>query len=329
MMNGILAADIGGTKTLLQLSTQHGDVVLETEYVSQQFSSFELILTDFISQEQLKEYQVIAACFAVAGPVSGRDANVTNLPWTLNADDLENQFLLGTVHLCNDFEAVAHGISCLKDEDLFTLQEGEEDKEAPRAIIGAGTGLGQALLLPNDTAWTVVATEGGHADFAPMDRQQTLLLEHLIERFGHVSYERVVSGVGLVTIYEFLRAYHQADENPELRQAMINSDAGAAISQFALEGNDTLATQALDMFIQIYGAQAGNLALTVSPKGGVYLAGGIAAKNIERFKLGGFMAAFKNKGRMETLMERIPVRIVLQPKVGLLGARLLAKQFTV
>jgi len=329
MMNGILAADIGGTKTLFQLSSGQGEVILEKEYISQQFASFDLVLAEFLGQDQVQKHQVTSACFAVAGPVSGRDANVTNLPWTLNADALESQFELDHVHLCNDFEAVGYGISCLNADDLFTLQEGEEDKLAPRAIIGAGTGLGQALLLPDGNRWKVVATEGGHTDFAPIDRLQTLLLEHLIERFGHVSYERVVSGVGLVTIYEFLRAYQQCDENEGLRQAMINDDAGAAISQFAVEHNDPLAAQALDMFIQIYGAQAGNLALTVSPRAGVYLAGGIAAKNLEQFKNGLFIQAFNAKGRMQPLMERIPVRIVLQPKVGLLGARLLAKQYTV
>jgi len=329
MMNCILAADIGGTKTLFQLSTERGDIVFEKEYVSQQFASFDLVLADFLSQDQVKEHQVSSACFAVAGPVSGHDATVTNLPWTLNADVLASQFEITHVHLCNDFEAVAYGISCLGDDDVFILQEGDEDKHAPRAIIGAGTGLGQALLLPNGDGWQVVATEGGHTDFAPTDRLQTHLLEHLIERFGHVSYERVVSGVGLVTIYEFLRAYQQADENEHLRQAMMSSDAGAAISQFALEHEDPLATEALELFIQIYGAQAGNLALTVSPRGGIYLAGGIAAKNLERFKNGLFIESFSAKGRMKALMEKIPVRIVLQPKVGLLGARLLAKQFTV
>jgi len=329
MMDTILAADIGGTKTLLQLSTMQGELIYEKEYVSQQFASFDLVLAEFLGQDEIKEYQVSSACFAVAGPVLDRDANVTNLPWTLNGDALESQFELKHVHLCNDFEAVAYGIPCLSNEDLFTLQEGKEDKLAPRAIIGAGTGLGQALLLPDGNKWKVVATEGGHTDFAPTNRLQTHLLEHLIERFGHVSYERVVSGVGLVTIYEFLRAYQQHDENQALRQAMINDDPGAAISQFAVDHDNPLAAEALELFIQIYGAQAGNLALTVSPKAGVYLAGGIAAKNLEWFKNGLFIKAFNDKGRMRPLMERIPVRIVLQPKVGLLGARLLAKQFTV
>lgn len=328
-MSYILAADIGGTKTLFQLTSSLGDVVLEKEYVSQDFVSFDLVLAEFLNEGKVKECQVIRACFAVAGPVSGRDANVTNLPWVLNADDLRSKFALFSVHLCNDFEAVAHGISCLKEEDFVTLQQGEEDLSAPRAVIGAGTGLGQALLLPNGSGWSVVATEGGHTDFAPINQTQTLLLEHLIERFGHVSYERVVSGVGLVVIYEFLRAYQQADESSALREAMISDDPGSAISRFALEQDDALANEALNMFIQIYGQQAGNLALTVSPNAGLYLAGGIAAKNIERFKQGLFLESFNAKGRMKHLMERIPVRIIMQPKVGLFGAQLLAQQSAV
>lgn len=325
-MKYTLAADIGGTKTLLQLSMENDDVILEQEYVSQQFAHFDLVLAEFLDQDEVKHCTIGQACLAVAGPVSGRNANVTNLPWQLNADDLANSFNIERVHLCNDFEAVAHGIACLTDDEIVTLQQGEADDSMPRAVIGAGTGLGQALLFPVANDWQVVSTEGGHTDFAPTDIKQTLLLEHLIERFGHVSYERVVSGVGLVAIYDFLRAYQQYDENPQLRQAMMTDDPAAAISKFANVQRDSLALETLDLFIQIYGAQAGNLALTVSPRGGLYLAGGIAAKNIERFKQRGFINAFVAKGRMQSLMEKIPVRLILQPKVGLLGARLLARK---
>jgi len=328
-MKTVLAADIGGTKTLFQLTMENDDILLEQEFVSQQFVSFDLVLTAFLSQVQLKHCQIERACFAVAGPVSGADANVTNLPWQLNADELAKNFNIQHVHLCNDFEAVAHGIACLAEDEVVTLQQGEVDMAMPRAVIGAGTGLGQSLLFPVANGWQVVSTEGGHTDFAPTDSKQTLLLEHLIERFGHVSYERVVSGAGLVTIYEFLRAYQQYDESPHLRQAMIANDPAAAISQFANEQHDALAVQSLDLFIKIYGAQAGNLALTVSPRGGLYIAGGIAAKNIERFKQGQFIKAFVAKGRMQPLMEKIPVHLIIQPRVGLLGARLLARKIIV
>lgn len=328
-MDYLLAVDIGGTKTFFQLSSEQDDVILEQSYVSQNFSSFDLVLAEFLNQQQIKGFTIDSACFAVAGPVCGRNANVTNLPWELNADDLADKFNIGHVQLCNDFAAVAHGIDCLADDEVITLQQGEIDEHAPRAVIGAGTGLGQALLFPETNGWRIAATEGGHIDFAPTDRIQILLLEHLIERFGHVSYERIVSGVGLVTIYEFLRAYEQYDENLDLRQAMVEGDPAAAISQFALEKNDTHARESLDLFIKIYGSQAGNLALTVLPMAGLYIAGGIAAKNYQRFITGPFIDAFIAKGKMTSLVKKIPVRLILQPKVGLMGARLLAQKITV
>ena len=328
-MRQLLAVDIGGTKTLFQLSSEQGEVILEQEYPSQGYDSFDDVLAEFVAQQSIKDYSIDSACFAMAGPVLGREGKVTNLPWQLNADELAAKFNITHVHLCNDFEAVAYGISCLTDDEIVTLQQGKPIDNAPRAVIGAGTGLGQALLLPEGKQWRVVPTEGGHTDFAPTDSKQILLLEHLIERFGHVSYERVVSGVGLVSIYEFSRAYQQVDENPDLRQAMMESDPGEAISQYALEHQDTLALEALDMFIQIYGAQAGNMALNVLPRAGLYIAGGIAAKNLQRFKQGGFMDAFIAKGKMMGLVKDIPVRLILQPKVGLLGARQLAQQIMV
>ena len=326
-MRTLLAVDIGGTKTLFQLSTEKGDVIYEQSFVSQDFARFDLVLTEFLAQDKVKNHHIDSACFAVAGPISGRNANVTNLPWQLNADDLANKFNIHQLHVCNDFEAVAHGIAELADNEIVILQQGEPDESAPRAVIGAGTGLGQALLLPENGSWRVVATEGGHADFAPTDQQQILLLEYLIERFGHVSYERIVSGVGLVTIYEFLCSSQQDKENTDLRRAMtVGNDSAAIISQFALEYNDRLAQEALDLFIKIYGAQAGNLALTILPMAGLYIAGGIAAKNLQRFKYGPFMDAFIAKGKMKELVEKVPVRLILQTKVGLIGARLLASK---
>lgn len=325
-MSYLLAVDIGGTKTLFQLSSEHGDIVLEQSVASEQYASFDEALSAFLANDEVNTLSIASACFAVAGPVLGRDATVTNLPWQLNADELAQKFSLGQVHLCNDFEAVGYGISCLGDDDVITLQEGNHVTGAPRAVIGAGTGLGQAFLIPQAKTWAVFATEGGHVDFAPTSKLQMLLLEHLTERFGQVSYERLVSGVGIVSIYEFLRAYLQFDESSALRQAMIAGDPGAAISQFANEHDDELAKQTMDMFVDIYGSQAGNLALTVLPRSGVYIAGGIAAKNLERFQNGRFMRAFNAKGKMAELAATIPVRLILQAKVGLMGARLLAQQ---
>jgi len=328
-MNTLLAVDIGGTKTLLELSSLQGEVLVEQKLDSQQYDSFDLLLSEFLTQEEVKQHTIVSACFGVAGPVVGKQAVVTNLPWTLDANDLAQQFSIEHVHLCNDFEAVGYGIACLKEGEILVLQQGEPDLSRPKAVIGAGTGLGQALMFPENEAWKVVATEGGNVDFAPTDQKQILLLEHMMERFGHVSYERIISGAGLVTIYDFLRGYEQRDEDAALRQAMIDGDPAAAISEFALKHENELAIEALDMFIKIYGAQAGNLALSVIPMAGLYLAGGIAAKNIERFQEAGFMDAFRAKGKMVHLVEKIPVYVILQPKVGLLGARLLAQQSVV
>ena len=326
----LLAVDIGGTKTLFQLSTVAGKVICEQSFVSQDFASFDLVLSEFLALNQLKDYKIDSACFAVAGPVSGRNANVTNLPWQLNADDLATKFAIETIHLCNDFAAVAHGIAELADDEIVTLQQGEEDKQSPRAVIGAGTGLGQAILVPDNDGWRVIATEGGHADFAPTDTLQIQLLEYMLKKFDHISYERIVSGVGLVEIYAFLCSIGLHKENDDCRQAMLDADdAAVVISQFAVDNNDDLASAALNLFIKIYGAQAGNLALTVLPLAGLYIAGGIAAKNLQHFKQGGFIAAFNAKGKMKSVVEKIPVRLILQPKVGLIGARLLARRSVV
>jgi glucokinase len=328
-MNLLLAVDIGGTKTWFQLSNEAGDIIAEQSYASQQYESFALLLGEFFVQQEITKQSIVSACFAVAGPVVANRAIVTNLPWKLDADDLARDFFIEHVHLCNDFEAVGHGIACLADDEIEVLQEGEPDLSTPKAVIGAGTGLGQALMFPEKDGWKVLATEGGNVDFAPTDQKQILLLEHMMQRFGHVSYERIVSGPGLVIIYDFLRGYGQRDEDPDLRQAMIDNDPAAAISEFALRQGNELAIEALDLFIKIYGAQAGNLALSVIPMAGLYIAGGIAAKNIERFQEGGFLEAFRAKGKMQHLVEKIPVYVILQPKVGLMGARLLAQQSVV
>ncbi len=328
-MTLLLAVDIGGTKTFCQLSTEQGDVRFEHEYSSHQFACFDALLSTFLDSVTMAPAVNIRACFAVAGPVSGRDATVTNLPWAFNADALAAKFGFQQVQLCNDFEAVAIGISCLSEDEILTLNEGEPQDEGVRAVIGAGTGLGQALLLPEGDSWRVVPTEGGHVDFAPRNDLQVALLSHLWSQFGHVSYERIVSGAGLVAIYHFLCQRGAGKASASLQAAMVEGDAAAVISRYALSEQDALASQALDLFIDVYGAQAGNLALTVLSRGGLYIAGGIAAKNRLRFQDGRFMSAFTDKGKMAALVKTIPVKLILQDKVGLKGARLLALQYTV
>lgn len=320
-MAHLLAADIGGTKTLLQLSTADGEMVSRQRFNSRDYDDFGQILSAFLASLD-GAYQIDIACLAVAGPVKGDTATVTNLPWQIHAGEIGSLHGISKVMLCNDFEAVGYGIEALGDDELLVLQPGQP-APGPRAVIGAGTGLGQAYLIEQAGGWQVYATEGGHTDFAPVDRTQVRLFEHLLERFGHVSYERLVSGEGLVTIYNFLRDYRQLEEDADCRMAMVTEDAAKAISDFARRG-EPLAREALDMFFAIYGAQAGNLALTLMPRGGLFVAGGIAGKNLEQLEQSQFMQAFLEKGRMQDLLREIPVKVILRDDVGLKGACLLA-----
>ncbi|MDT8311138.1 MAG: glucokinase [Methylophaga sp.] len=319
-MSTLLAADIGGTKTLLQISSVDGAVLCQQRFVSGEFLRFEDLLAGFLYNLPADYLPIESACLAVAGPVSGRTAKVTNLPWLLDADVLCRALNIGQVLLINDFAAVGEGIAYLNADDLMVLQTGLPDLSAPRAVIGAGTGLGQAFMTPIDDGWQVWATEGGHTDFAPTDALQQQLLDFLLQQYVHVSYERLVSGMGLVNIYQFLSDLQQTEAafDPTI-------DLPAHISALAQQ-KDPLATQTMALFVDIYGAQAGNLALSVMPRGGLYLAGGIASKNQALFTDGKFIQAFLAKGRMQTLLETIPLYLIKSDETGLRGAALLARK---
>ncbi len=296
--NRRIGGDIGGTKTLLRCVEANGEVSLDERYTSGDHATFDELLRAFT--ERLPG-PVEAACFAVAGPVWQGRAKVTNLDWTLDAQSLASAFSIGRVSLINDFHAVAAGVPLLGENDLLPLHRGERDRSAPVAILGAGTGLGEAFLIHGQ----VVSSEGGHGDFAPQDEEQTRLFLALQERYGgHVSWERLLSGTGLVNIFTFLGG----DE----------IDA-ADVADLADRG-DPRATRAFEIFVDIYGAEAGNMALRVLARGGVYLAGGIAAKNVPRFTDGRFVEAFLRKGRFRELMEGIPVDLIVNEEVGLIGA---------
>lgn len=319
-MQTLLAADIGGTKTLLQVSTDNGEVLAEQRFASKDFGGFSELLAGFLNSLPKDYLPITSACLAVAGPVTGRTASVTNLPWWIDADALFELLPLKQVTLINDFAAVGEGIACLTEHDLLILQAGRSEPEAPRAVIGAGTGLGQAYMTPQQEGWQVWATEGGHTDFAPTDALQQQLLDYMLQQYVHVSYERLVSGMGLENIYQFLAGLHDLPVNVD-----INADRAAQISELARLG-DPLAQQTMRLFIEIYGAQAGNLALTVMPRAGLYLAGGIAMKNQSMFEDGSFMQAFLAKGRMQPLLENIPVYLIRSADTGLRGAALLARK---
>ena len=323
----VIAGDIGGTKTLLALAEGEGAdfrILAERRYDSAAYDGLEAMVRAFLAAVNDRAPRPDRACFAVAGPVSGGTARqtsrITNLPWALDSEDLAAALNLKKVRLINDFVGVGYGIEALGPDDLTELQPGRPAPDAPRAVLGAGTGLGHALLIPADGHYETYSSEGGHTDFAPADPLQTELLTSLRPQFPRVSTERVLSGPGLVLIHAFLRERRGGEESAALRAAMEHGDPAAAIATFALEDKDPVAREALDLFVAIYGARAGDLALMTLSRGGLYLAGGIAPKIVERLRDGPFLAAFRTKGRMSDLMEEIPVRVVLNPQVGLWGA---------
>lgn len=330
-MATVLAGDIGGTKTLLQLSqpTANGfDVIYEKRYPSGDYDNFSPLVQDFV-EEAAKHTgaQASAACFGIAGPVSGRTAVTTNLPWKLDADELETTLGIKHVRLINDFQSVGYGIEVLKDEDIVTLQQGVEVPHTTRVIIGAGTGLGIGFLVWQQDHYEVVASEGGHADYAPNDDLQIELLKYLRNRYRWATWERVASGRGLVNIFEFLVEHHAKQPIAALQLALAQEDQGAAISRFGLSGEDELAKQALHLFVKIYGSQAGNLALTGLATGGVYVAGGVAPKIIDKLTDGTFLTAFLDKyERMQSLLHAMPVKVVVNAHVGLLGSAVAASR---
>lgn len=328
----VLAGDIGGTKTLLQLTAVQGSAfhpIHERRFDSAAHHDFNSLVGEFLREAALlpaAARPIDAACFGVAGPIHGQNAKITNLSWTIDADAVVAEFGIANTRLINDFTAVGYGIEVLHEDDLASLQTGEPELRGTRAMLGAGTGLGEGVLVWQDDHYQALPSEGGHVDFAPADEVQDGLLRYLRPIFGHVSYERILSGAGLIKIFEYLTETGQEAASSSLRQAMLENDPAAAISEFGLDRRDPAALRALDMFVAIYGAQAGNLALTTLARGGVYVAGGIAPKIIARLKQGGFMQAFNAKGRFSALMQRIPVRVVMNPKVGLLGAVLVASR---
>ena len=306
----IIAGDIGGTKTLLQLVEIEGsaqNVIDERRFASGDYATFDDLLREFVGAAAVP---VDAACFAVAGPVLENRAEVTNLKWMMETAALQRGFSIPRIALINDFYAVALGVPFLAAADMITLNAGTPHATAPIGILGAGTGLGEAMLFWTGTRWEVIPSEGGHGDFAPQDEQQARLFLWLLEKYGHVSWERVTSGMGLENIYAFLGG-------GEATAARIGELAGAG---------DALALQTFAVFVDIYGAEAGNMALRILSRGGIYLAGGVAAKNVEHFTDGRFMTAFLRKGRFRDVMAAMPVRLITNQKVGLLGAVEMARR---
>lgn len=304
----ILAGDIGGTKVLLQL-VEGQAVVHEQRFESAAYKTFDELLTAFLDAAPPSQASIDAACFAVAGPVFDDHAEVTNLSWSMSAAALGQAFSIKHVSLINDFFAVALGVPLLAPEDLLSLNPGTRAPNAPIAILGAGTGLGQAALVYDGEKYDVVPGEGGHADFAPQDEEQSRLFLALRKKYGHVSWERLLSGMGLVNIDNFLRGFDRPyDERIPMEIAAL-ADSG-----------DAIANHTFEIFVDIYGAEAGNMALRLLARGGVFLAGGIAAKNMRHFTTGRFIEAFLRKGRFTEMMRAIPIDVIVNANVGLIGA---------
>jgi glucokinase len=337
--NLLLAGDIGGTKTILRLvetsESQELRTIAQETYHSGDFPDLVPIVQQFLVKNNAPT--PAKACFAIAGPVFNNTAKLTNLAWFLDTERLQEELGITAVALINDFAAVGYGIFGLSKQDLLTLQAGKHQADAPVAIIGAGTGLGQGFLIKQGNHYQVFPSEGGHADFAPRKELEFQLLKYLLDKHDiqRVSVERVVSGQGIVAIYQFLRDRKIATGSPEVAQIVRtweqeagqsekSVDPGAAIGKAALQGSDRLSEQTIQLFIDAYGAEAGNLALKLLPYGGLYIAGGIAPKILPLIQKSDFMLNFTQKGRMRSLLEEIPVHIILNQQVGLIGAALSA-----
>jgi glucokinase len=322
----LLAGDIGGTKTRLALYDDTAGAlrrVALARYDSRASSTLAEIVSRFL-REHAGDESPGAACFGVAGAVASGRVRTTNLPWEVSERELSRTLGIPRVHLMNDLEAAAHGVLAIDDpSSLLTLQRGQVVAEHKGlALIAAGTGLGVALMSWDraTASYQVVPSEGGHADFAPQSEVEDALLVFLRAEYGHVSYERVLSGPGLVNIYRFLRAYRGVPEPAWLTERIGDGDPAPRISEAALAHEDAVCDEALSLFVSIYGAAAGNLALIALAVGGVFVGGGIAPKILPRLQEGAFLEAFARKGRFSDWMHRIPVQVVLAPDVALLGA---------
>ena len=324
----ILAADIGGTNTRLALF--EGSATRLVRVATEVFSSPahkgpEEILHKFLAKTGHGQVPLEAAGLGIAGPVVNGRSETPNLPWVVQAAAIADTLGVESVVLLNDLEANAHGIALLGEEDFATLSPGCSTEAAPhppgnRVLISAGTGLGEAGMIAEDSEYRPFASEGGHADFAPRNETELELLRYLLRRFEHVSYERVLSGPGLYNIYQFFRDTGRAEEPLWLKEQIGRHDPSAAIAGEALKGSVELCVLALDQFVSIYGAEAGNLALKGMATGGVFVGGGIAPKILPKLQEPIFLNAFLAKGRISKVLEAIPVRVILNDQTALMGA---------
>jgi glucokinase len=315
----ILAGDVGGTKVHLALyDFINGklEYTRDEQYPAREYSGLEEIVKEFLGADQ-----VTAACFGVPGPVRDGRLRLTNLPWTLDSRELAAGLVIDHVFLINDLEANGYGVAELSADQIFTLSEGDASQMGNRALIAAGTGLGEGYMVWNGHHHVPYPSEGGHADYAPRNEDEIDLLRYLKQKYnGRISFERVVSGQGLTNVYEFLREVRGVEEPAWLAGRIAAEDPNAVITELALAAKSEICEKAMDMFVSAYGSEAGNLALKVLAAGGLYVGGGIAPRILEKLKDGTFMKAFIDKGRLSQLLVNMPVRVILESRAALLGA---------
>jgi glucokinase len=316
----ILAGDVGGTKVHLALYDFKSGKLSHTrdkQFAAKEYAGLEQIIKEFLGSDK-----VTAACFGVPGPVRDGRLRLTNLPWTIDSRELSLHLAIDHVFLINDLEANGYGVAELSPDQIYTLSDGDPSQVGNRGLIAAGTGLGEGILAWNGRTHVPYPSEGGHTDFGPRNEEQIELLRFLQRKYnGRISYERVVSGMGLTNIYEFLRDNQGMEEPAWLAQQIAAAhDGNAIITEMALSAKSEICAKALDIMVSIYGAEAGNLALKVLSVGGMYVGGGIAPKILEKLKDGTFLKAFQDKGRLSQLLINMPVRVILESRAALMGA---------
>ncbi len=317
----ILAVDIGATKANLALFRERDsslELIEIEEFLVADYPDLSSLLREFLAAHSTK---IDRACFGAAGPVINGRCQVTNHPWEISVEDLKKQLEISEVFLINDLAALACAIPFLDSDQFLTLQQGRAHSGSPIGVIAAGTGLGQAFLVPGASGeFRVLSSEGGQADFSPHCKRSAQLLAHLLEKRERVKAEEIVSGSGLLAIYEFVKLYNSPSEPDGLAEEFERRDPPAVIVQYGLDKKSALCEQALDMFVSIYGAAAGNLALQINARGGVYIGGGIAPRIASLMSGGGFLESFVSKGTFRSFLESVPVHLILDDKAALWGA---------
>ncbi|HEX4652022.1 MAG TPA: glucokinase [Granulicella sp.] len=321
----ILAGDVGGTKVHLALYNFEGGrlrALREQKYPAHEHASLGAVIEKFLEVDNVARKDIVAACFGVPGPVRAGRLKLTNLPWILDTRELSQELSIEHIFLINDLEANGYGIPELAPERIFTLHKGDSSSVGHRGLIAAGTGLGEAMLIwDGKSRHLPIASEGGHCDFAARTDQEVALLQYLRRTLnGRVSFERVVSGIGIKNVYAFLRDDQKMDEPAWLRERLEHEDPNAVIGECGEDGSSEICAETLKIFSAAYGAESGNIALKVLAMGGMYLGGGIAPKILKTLQSGPFTEAFLDKGRLSPLLESIPVRVILDDTCALLGA---------